>query len=144
MKECQDRHEIEHEIAQYNKKHFRQAFSSKAYKDKVYLKLRHNDIRDKILNGTLQREECDDQDIYDFINLLKKRGEYSEGSNKMENIISDEWTKTVKKAKKRSASSVFSKRIYSVYKCALGSDKMTSILVTFYNAVLRKGHCLER
>jgi len=96
------------------------------------------------LNGTLQREECDNQDVYDFIKLLKKRGEYREESNKMANITGDKWRKTVKKVKKRSASSVFSKRTYSVYKCALGSNKITSILVTFYNAVLRKGHCLER
>ena len=144
IKECQDRHDIETEIARYNKQHFRQAFSSKAYTDKIYSKLQYDNIRDKILNGTIERSECDHQDVFDFIQLMKKQGDFEVNSNRMTNITEDEWMKTVKKAKKRSASSVFSKRTYSVYKCALGSQYMTEILITFYNAVFRKGHYLER
>ena len=34
--ELQDRELIERAIAKYNIKHFRQVFSSKAYKDKIY------------------------------------------------------------------------------------------------------------
>ena len=59
-------------------------------------------------------------------------------------LTDEEWISTVTKSKRRSASSVFSKRTYSVYKCALGSHKMNIILVTFYNAVLKKGYCLQR
>jgi len=58
----------------------------------------------------------------------------------MKPITEEEWVKTIKKAKKKSISSVFSKWNYSVYKCALESEKMTKILVIFYNAVIRKGH----
>ena len=50
----------------------------------------------------------------------------------------------MKKAKHKSASSVFSKRTYSIYKCALESTKMTNILVRFYNTVVRKGYYLKR
>ena len=42
------------------------------------------------------------------------------------------------RAKKRSASSLFSRRIYSVYKCALESDRMMGILVTILNIFLKR------
>ena len=47
--EYQDRVKIEQAIAQHNINHFRQAFSSKAYKDKIYNRLKYDNIRDKIL-----------------------------------------------------------------------------------------------
>ena len=56
----------------------------------------------------------------------------------------EEWIKTVKKVKRKSASSIFSKRTYGFYKCALESNNMTKILVLFYNAVLKKGYYLNR
>ena len=56
----------------------------------------------------------------------------------MNPITEEEWVKTVKKAKRKSASSVFSKRNYSMYKCALESDKIVKILVIFYNVVVQK------
>jgi len=144
IKECQDREEIENEIAKYNKQHFRQAYTLKAFQDKIYPILKYDNIRDKILRETVKREECDDDDVYDFIQLLKKRGRFVVGSNKMAALTEEEWISTVKKSKRRSTSSVFSKRTYSVYKCTLSSHKMTIILVTFYNAVLKKGYCLQR
>jgi len=71
IKEVQDRESIEQEIVEYNVKHFHQAFASKAYKDKVYNKLNIDDIRDRILKGELEVEECDDEDVYSFLTLLK-------------------------------------------------------------------------
>ena len=71
IKECYDRASIEREIAQHNKKHFRQAYSSKAFQDKIYTQLKCDEVRDKILNGAIKREDCDDQDVYDFLKLLK-------------------------------------------------------------------------
>ena len=44
----------------------------------------------------------------------------------------------MKRAKKQSASSIFSKRTYSVYKCALDCDRMTSILVILLNLFLKR------
>jgi len=144
VRECNDRASIEEEISNYNKKHFRKAYLSKAFKDKIYTKLQIEQIRDKILNGALKSEECDNEDVYQFMKLLKKPGGHVRGSNKMEELSVAEWSKVMKKSKHKSLSSVFSKRTYSVYKCALDSDKMTNILVRFYNTVLRKGYYLKR
>ena len=61
----------------------------------------------------------------------------------MAEITEDEWIRVVKKVKRKSVSSMFSKRIYSIYKCALESTKITNILVRFYNTVVRKGYYLR-
>ena len=102
-----------------------------------------NNIWDKILDRTLRREECDNQNVYEFLTLLKKPGGYNRGSNTIVNISKDEWIRIVKKAKCKSVSSIFSKWNYSVYKCALESTKITKILVMFYNAVVKKGYYLK-
>ena len=99
VNEFHDRKSIEEEIAKYNKKHFRKAYSSQAFKDKLYSKLQIEQIRDKILKGTLTRAECDNEDVYQFILLLRRPGGFESGSNKMRDILEEEWTKVVKKAK---------------------------------------------
>jgi len=76
----QDRKSIEQAIAQHNIGHFRQAFTSKAYKDKIYNKLQQNNIRDKILSRELDILECDDNDMYEFLVLLKKRESNSQSN----------------------------------------------------------------
>jgi len=53
-------------------------------------------------------------------------------------IINEEWIKVVNQAKKRSISSIFLKRNYSIYKCAVGSEKMNYILIKFYNTIIKK------
>ena len=58
------REEIEDRIKQHNINYFKKIHNSIAYKDKIYKQLRHNSIQDKILNRTLQREECDDEKVY--------------------------------------------------------------------------------
>ena len=50
----------------------------------------------------------------------------------------------MKQAKRKSASSIFSKWNYSAYKCALESEKMTKILVRFYNTIVLTGYYLKR
>ena len=47
--------------------HFRQAFESKAYKDRIYNQLKINEIRDKTLNGELELEECNDEDVHSML-----------------------------------------------------------------------------
>ena len=143
IKEVQDRESIEQEIVEYNVKHFRQAFASKAYKDKVYNKLNIDDIRDRILKGELEVEECDDEDVYSFLTLLKQ----PQGRNhtaELEEISELEWESVVTKVKRKSASSIFSNRTYSVYKCALDSKVMTKILLIFYNTLIKNGYYLKR
>ena len=135
IRECQDKQSIEYKIVQYNKKYFRKAYSSNAFKDKIYMQLKLDQIRDKILKGKLKRVSCDNDDVFEFLTLLKKLGGYEQNSNGMDDITDEEWIRVVKKAKKKSASLIFSKRTYSVYKCALESSIMTRILVKFYNIV---------
>ena len=45
----------------YNEQYLKQAHSLIIYKDKIYKKLRNNDIRDKILDGRLRKQDCDDE-----------------------------------------------------------------------------------
>ena len=90
IKEYQDKLSIEQEIAKYNKKHFRKAYSSNAYKDRIYMQLKIDQIRDKILNGELERVSCDNNDVFEFLTLLKKLGGYERNSNKMREIAEEE------------------------------------------------------
>ena len=50
----------------------------------------------------------------------------------------------MKISKRSSASSIFSKRTYAVYKYALDSKRMTNVLIRFYNLLLRNGYFLKR
>ena len=50
----------------------------------------------------------------------------------------------VKISKRSSVSSIFSKRTYAVYKCALDSERMTNVLIRFYNLLLRNGYFPKR
>ena len=52
--------------------------------------------------------------------------------------------KAVKQAKKQSVSSVFSKRTYSVYKCALDSPRMTFVLVALLNIFIQRCYYPKR
>ena len=59
-------------------------------------------------------------------------------------ITAEDWIREVKRAKKKSASSIFSKRTYSVYKCAILSDRMTAVLIWFYNVLFQKNYYPRR
>ena len=87
VKEYYDRKSIEKAIAEYNIGHFRQAFESKAYKDRIYKKLKHDNVRDKILSRELDAEECDYRDIHEFLSLLKKSG--TDNENKVRREIGE-------------------------------------------------------
>ena len=66
--------EIESRIRDHNTNHFKKAHESIAYKDKIYEKLRMNSMRNRILNGTIRRDECDNERVYKFLKLLKQDG----------------------------------------------------------------------
>ena len=51
----------------------------------------------------------------------------------------EEWRIVVKRAKKNSTSSIFSKRNYALYKCSLESKLLTNLLVKYYNIIIIKG-----
>ena len=59
-------------------------------------------------------------------------------------MIDQDWIKVVKKSKRCSASSIFSKRTHAACKCALDSERMTEVLVRFYNTLLKNGYFLQR
>ena len=45
--------EIEREIMKHNRKHFIEAYQTKAFQDKIYEKLQNDEVRERILNGKL-------------------------------------------------------------------------------------------
>ena len=55
----------------YNKVHFAKVHKSNVYKDKIYPLLQHDYMRDKILKGRLVEEDCDNKEVYEFLQLLK-------------------------------------------------------------------------
>ena len=63
---------MENAIIQYNKVYFQQVHQIKVYQGKIYDKMELDKIRDKILQETLQREDYDDKEVYNFLLLLKQ------------------------------------------------------------------------
>ena len=112
------------------------------YKDKIYKILRNDRTRNKILEGKLRRDDCDNEQVYQFLKLLKVPERQRCQCNKV--ITEENQIKVVKQSKKRSASSIFSKRTYAVYKCALSVKRMTYILVAYYNILIQNGYYPKR
>ena len=42
------------------------------YKDKIYDKLQQTEVRNAILDGTLDLNDCDSENVYKFLALLKQ------------------------------------------------------------------------
>ena len=59
-------------IMNFNRQHFQKAHNTKAYQDKIYEQLQDDLMRDKILNGELERHDCDDKAVYQLLKLLKQ------------------------------------------------------------------------
>ena len=140
-----EKEQMEKEIMEYNVQHFKQAHNSEIYNDKIYAELHNNEIRDRILNGQLRADECDSQKVWSFLKLLEVPTTLREQvPSQGQYITKEQWIDKVKKAKKQSASSIFSNRTYATYKCALSSEKMTEILVEFYNIIIEVGYYPKR
>ena len=107
----------------------------KAYQDKIYNKLINKSIQKKILNGSLESNEYDHPEVYQFLKLLTQE-KYTE--YRYQPITIEEWKTVVRKLKKQSSSSIFSKRNYSLYKCSIASDLFTNLLVKYYNIIFIK------
>ena len=91
-----------------NEKHFSKVLTSIACVDKMRQNLETNRIRDKVLNGTMSRDDCDNENVFEFWKPLKQNGRVQPDNNNM--IDKQEWKEEVKNPKKRSVSSVYSKR----------------------------------
>ena len=70
VKTINDKVELETELINQNKKHYRKVFQTKVYKDRIYSKLLNDNICNRILYRTLTRDECSDNDIFEFLTLL--------------------------------------------------------------------------
>ena len=55
-----------------------------------------------------------------------------------------DWMKVAQQSKKQSDSSKLSSRACAVHKCALGSESMTTILLTCRDAIAKAGCCPKR
>ena len=75
---------------------------------------------------------------------MLKQPEYWEQKEDFILIIEEEWRGIVKKAKKISTSSTYSRRTYSLCKCALASERITMILVTYYNIIIKNQYFLKQ
>jgi len=67
-----NRIEIENAITNYNRDYFQKANETKLCKSKINEILKNNNMNNKILEGRLQRSECDNNDIFEFLKLLKQ------------------------------------------------------------------------
>jgi len=108
---------------------------TKVYQDKIYAKLENNKVRDRIINGQLRRDDCNSEDVFEFLSLLQ----YRSGNmiNEIYQPITEiEWIKVVKKSKRLSISLIFLKRNYAIYKLVIHSEIMTKILVQYYNVIV--------
>ena len=92
-------------------------------------------VRDKILVGELMRVDFNSKNIFEFLSLLKQLEEMR-GKEHFQPITVEEWTTAVLRAKKRSASLIYSLQNYAIYKCALSSTRMTTVLVIYYNLII--------
>ena len=81
-----DRESAEKKIGAHNKKHLIKAYQSEVYLDRMYLKLREDEVRDKTLQGQVSSEECDSKNLPAFkvienFWLLEKFGNWKTPSN---------------------------------------------------------------
>ena len=136
IKTLTNRYDIESAIMEYNREYFQQAYQTKVYEDKMLYRLKEDEMGNKTLQEKLEREDCDDKDVFAFLSLLKQL-EYQKLKEHFNPITEEEWKGIVKKAKKWSASSIYSRRTYSLHKCTLASNRITTVLVTHQNIIIK-------
>ena len=70
MNTSYEREEIEKELIQFNRNHFSKAKETAAYKNKIIKALNKDEVRDKILEGILTKDDVQDNYVHDFLKLL--------------------------------------------------------------------------
>ena len=71
------------------------------FQDKIYNKLQEDKIRDDILDGKLEPNECDQNQVFQFLSLLQQPQHLRRQENRRYREISQEqWIREVKRAKK--------------------------------------------
>ena len=66
------RKDIKEEIIKHNTTHFSMALQTKMCHDKTCAKLDDKATRKKTLEGKLKRDDCDDKEVFEFLQLLKR------------------------------------------------------------------------
>ena len=112
--------DTEHRTIQHNKEHFSKVKITKEHDDKTCQVKNDNKTRDTIMNGELNRIECGEEDVCQFLKLLKRPKDLMLDEEDCMQV--NELKQVVRREKKRSTSSMFSMRDYSVFKCALESE----------------------
>ena len=87
-----DREEIENTLIQYKRKHFWKAKNTPVHKDKNTKYLHKDKVRNKILNGTLSRDDIDKKDICDFFKLLRQTRSKPINTTEFNPITKEEWS----------------------------------------------------
>ena len=124
-----NKNEIEWIIINHNKEHFRKAKGNKVCNYKIFYTMKEDETRHDILNGEFRRDECDNDDVHQFLFLLKIQNWLTPDNE--EDMQEIEWKQIVRKVKKRSTSSAFLMRDYSVHECALESDRVVTFWLNF-------------
>ena len=98
-KKYNDRYEIENITINHNRKHFKKAHSSKIYDNSIYELLPNYSTREKIFNETLDKNNCGDEDVRIFLNLLQCK----DLNNRTHHILITEleWENIVKNPRKK-------------------------------------------
>ena len=80
---------------------------TKVYNDKICKKIDNKETRKKILEGRLERNDCDNQEVFDFLQLLKRpKNSTTNDFNPMDKAY---WSEVVKKSKNGSRLRSFQK-----------------------------------
>ena len=56
-----ERQSIESKLIEHNKKHFKQAYQSIAFKDKICKKLKDDEVRNRVLKGEIEESDCNNK-----------------------------------------------------------------------------------
>ena len=97
--------------------------------------INEDNVSDKILSGELNIEYYDEKSVHECLSLLKKRT--ATQIDDTQKLTEEEFKTVVKQSKRRSTSSMFSKKYCSVCKCAMNCERMVKVLVRFYNIITK-------
>ena len=62
---------IKESIIEFNKKYFAKVHNNLIHKDKIHNRLLEDNTRNKILKGELERGDCNNSKVYNFLKILK-------------------------------------------------------------------------
>ena len=103
---------IEQTLLNHNREHFNKVKEPIKFKDKVHESMICNTIREKMLSGEPNREDCNEEKVCKFLCLLKRRLE-TQVKDTIE-VREEIFRTVVKQSKRRSVSSTLTKIDFSM------------------------------